>query len=137
MIRCEEIFVDRLNELLTETKTTKAKLARHIGTETVVVCRYANGERVPRVTNVVQIAEYFNVTVDYLLGVSDLRNFKKETDKLRNDSDNLLNELARIHKENRGMKHRINILEKQLEIMTLSFGGNLNERRTEEERDSR
>ena len=25
MIRCEEIFVDRLNELLTETKTTKAK----------------------------------------------------------------------------------------------------------------
>jgi peptidoglycan hydrolase CwlO-like protein len=56
-----------------------------------------------------------------------LRNFKKETDKLRNDSDTLLNELARMHKENRELKHRISILEKQIEIMTLSFGGKANE----------
>lgn len=127
MIRCEEIFVERLNELLAETKTTKAKLARYLRASTTAVCRYANGERIPLVTNVAQIAEYFNVTVDYLLGVSDLRDFKKETDKLRIDSDNLLRELARIHKENRALKHRINLLEKQLEIMTISFGGNLNE----------
>ncbi len=37
-------------------------------------CRYESGEREPTVSVLVRIADFYNVTTDYLLGRSDEKN---------------------------------------------------------------
>lgn len=66
------MFSERMKYLLHETKTSKAKLARSIGLPTTI-CRYADGKRSPQISILVKMANYFNVSTDYLLGLEQLK----------------------------------------------------------------
>ena len=66
-----EKFSYRLNALLEEHNMTQTQLAKMIGTSNVTICRYLTCERIPRLDVVTKIASVFNVSLDYLLGLSD------------------------------------------------------------------
>ena len=66
-------FVKRLLELLDENDITQIELAKRIGITNVTISRYIGGERKPRIEIVVKMAEFFHVSTDYLLGLSDVR----------------------------------------------------------------
>ena len=66
-----EKFSYRLTVLLDENNMTQTQLAKKIGTSNVTICRYLTCERIPRLDVVTKIASVFNVSLDYLLGLSD------------------------------------------------------------------
>lgn len=62
---------DRLKDLREEMHVTQEDLAGRLGISEIQVYRYEKGTAEPRADVVVKFAEFFNVSTDYLLGVSD------------------------------------------------------------------
>ncbi len=71
-----EKFSYRLTVLLDENNMTQTQLAKQIGTSNVTICRYLTCERIPRLDVVTKIANVFNVSLDYLLGLSEDKSIK-------------------------------------------------------------
>lgn len=66
-----DIFTVRLNTLIKENKITKYKLAKDIKCSKQSVCNWCDGVSEPKITYLKIIAEYFDVSSDYLIGLSD------------------------------------------------------------------
>lgn len=67
------IFTERLKELKEQSGKTQLEIAKAIGITPQAFSYYMNG-RQPPFEILIKIAKYFNVTTDYLLGLSDFRN---------------------------------------------------------------
>lgn len=57
----------RLNELRKSKGISQLKLALALNTNQNTISRYETGEREPDINTLIQIADYFNVSIDYLL----------------------------------------------------------------------
>ncbi len=66
-----EIFVERLNKLLKENGVSKYRLAKDIGVSKQAVLWWCDGINEPKISYLKKIAEYFEVTADYLIGLED------------------------------------------------------------------
>ena len=64
-------FAERLLELRSERNISQAKLAKELGVSFSVVCYWETDRSEPTAPNIVKIADYFNVSADYLLGRTD------------------------------------------------------------------
>lgn len=62
---------NRIAELRKETGLSQRALARHLATSQANVSRWEQGITEPSVIECWKIAEYFNVSIDYLCGKSD------------------------------------------------------------------
>ena len=69
--------MNRLKQLREERKLTLRELAEKIHIDKSSLSRFENGEREPRTSVIVDIANFFNVSLDYLLGQSEIRNPEK------------------------------------------------------------
>lgn len=58
----------RLKELRESKGLTQKEVAEIIGYSEISYGRYENGKREPDISTLCKLAEYFNVTVDYLIG---------------------------------------------------------------------
>ncbi len=63
-----KIFQDRLLELRKQYELTQNQMAQKLGITQPAYIRYENGTAEPTQTMLVQIADIFDVSVDYLLG---------------------------------------------------------------------
>ena len=61
----------RLKELRKNRKISQIKLSMDLSLSQNSISRYENGEREADYDTLVAIADYFNVSVDYLLGRTD------------------------------------------------------------------
>ena len=66
-----DIFTERLNKLIKDSKTTKYKVAKELGCSKQSVCNWCNGTSEPTITYLRKLAILFNESADYLLGLSD------------------------------------------------------------------
>ena len=66
-----EKFSERLKELRTEKGITQDMLAQATGLSQSALANWENGKRSPTATAIITLAKYFNVTTDYLLGMTD------------------------------------------------------------------
>lgn len=64
-------FSENLNILLKNNNISQNKLAKILNNSQQSISRYVNGVTEPDIHNLIKIANYFNVTTDYLLGLSD------------------------------------------------------------------
>ena len=64
-------FCERLAKLKESRNLMQKDIAAGIGVPLRTYQRYEYGERVPSITVLVALADYFDVTADYLLGRSD------------------------------------------------------------------
>lgn len=62
------VFTDRLAEMLERRGMTQRELADKIDKTEVSVSRYISGQRVPKATVLLKIAQALNVQADYLIG---------------------------------------------------------------------
>lgn len=62
---------DRLKELREEAHLTQEELSLQLSISEPQIWRYENGESSPKADVLVRLSAFFNVSVDYLLGVSD------------------------------------------------------------------
>lgn len=61
----------RLKELRRAKKISQLKLAIDLNTNQNTISRYETGEREPGITELIRIADYFNVSLDYLMERTD------------------------------------------------------------------
>ena len=61
------VFV-RLKELRKKKGISQLRLATDLNTTQNTISRYETGEREPGIDELIKIADYFNVSVDYLIG---------------------------------------------------------------------
>lgn len=64
-------FNERMKEIRKEKNITLEDLAKVLNTTKSTLSRYENNLRVPNADFIKQLAEYFNVSIDYLLGNTD------------------------------------------------------------------
>ena len=65
-----EIFCKRLKELRTEHEFTQKTLAEKLNTTNSAVCDWEKGRTQPDLQMLTKIANLFEVSVDYLLGLT-------------------------------------------------------------------
>ena len=58
----------RLKELRKSRGISQLRLATQLHTTQNTISRYETGEREPGIDELIKIADYFNVSVDYLIG---------------------------------------------------------------------
>ncbi|WPX08232.1 helix-turn-helix domain-containing protein [Anaerocellum danielii] len=72
------MFPYRLKELREEKGLTQEELALMLGLKRQSISNYENGGRQPDYNTLIKIADFFGVTVDYLIGHSDFRTREEE-----------------------------------------------------------
>ena len=63
-----------IKELRQKNNITQSQLADILNVSPSSITMYENGRRLPDITTIIHIAKYFNVSVDYLIGNSDIPN---------------------------------------------------------------
>lgn len=61
----------RLKEIRKSKGISQLKLALEMNTNQNTISRYETGEREPSISELIKIADYFNVSIDYLLERTD------------------------------------------------------------------
>ena len=67
----------RLKEIRKSRGLSQLKLAIDLSTTQNTISRYETGEREPGITELIKIADYFNVSIDYLLERTNNPNVQK------------------------------------------------------------
>ena len=67
----------KIKELREQKKISQVKLAMDLGLNQNSVSRYENGERQADYDTLIRLADYFDVSIDYLLGRTDNKNVYK------------------------------------------------------------
>lgn len=65
--------MNRLRELRLEHKERQIDLSVGVGIDTQDISRYERGVTVPGLKRLIILADYYNVSIDYLVGRSDVR----------------------------------------------------------------
>jgi transcriptional regulator with XRE-family HTH domain len=84
------MFSKRLKELRKFNKMTQTDLAEKLGVVKSTIAGYEKGFRRPKLESLNQIAEVFNVSTDYLLGLTDDKTPKepsKDISRILNEPD--------------------------------------------------
>lgn len=66
--------IDRILELLEQKGVSGSKMSRDLGFSNAVFYQWKNRQQNPSADKVAKMADYFGVSVDYLLGKTDKKN---------------------------------------------------------------
>lgn len=67
----KDVFCQRLKELRTKNKLTLEQLGKEIGVAKQTVGHWETGYNIPPLEITIALADYFDVSLDYLVGRSD------------------------------------------------------------------
>lgn len=88
-------FAERIKELRTSKGYTHKQLADYLGIAESTVSMWEIGKRSPTTKRLYKIADFFNVTVDYLTGKTDTyRPFKRANVQYQNDIAELMSDFG-------------------------------------------
>lgn len=69
--RVMKILSERLMELRKERGLSQATVAKDLGVSLGIICYWETNKSDPTARNIAKISRYFNVSADYLLGLSN------------------------------------------------------------------
>ena len=93
-------FCEVLKKLRISRGVTQSELAKVLGVSPSTVGMYENGQREPNFEIEEKIADYFNVTLDYLRGKTE----KNTSDDAKTAVDMMLNgKIASLNQKNQGL----------------------------------
>lgn len=87
----------RLKELRTQRKMNMRQTALALGIPYTTYISYEKGDREPNSEMLINLADFFNCSVDYLIGRSDCRVDEKVLDKVNCIDNNLLEKYGNIY----------------------------------------
>lgn len=67
----------KFKKLRKQKKITQRKMAMDLNMSQNTISRYENGEREPSFAELIKIADYFDVSIDYILDRTDNPNINK------------------------------------------------------------
>ena len=65
------VFSERLKDLRIEKGLTQIELAKNLGVSKGVISLWENSLREPGMYSLIQIARFFDVSIDYLVGLAN------------------------------------------------------------------
>lgn len=68
----EVLIIQRINELLKSEGLNQSKLANGIGVNQSTICNWLNGKKEPSIESLWKLADFFDVSVDYLIGRKEI-----------------------------------------------------------------
>jgi len=71
-----DILIDRIIELRNRNGLSQKAVADAIAVQHVAYQRYEYGMREPKLSSIKALAQFYNVSTDYLLGLDDIPNRK-------------------------------------------------------------
>lgn len=71
------MFFVNLKKLRKEHGISQIKLALDLNTSQNTISRYETGDREPGIAELIKLAEYFDVSIDYLVGRTENPKFNK------------------------------------------------------------
>ena len=83
-VRGNEMIKDRLKELRKEKKLTQSQLAKKLEVNQSTIAGIEIGRREPSNELMIKLSNFFNVSLDYLNGLSDSKNEDKEENLVKN-----------------------------------------------------
>lgn len=92
------VFPERFKKLREEKKWTQEEVAKMLGTSRSTVGDYEIGRKMPKYDRLKQIADLFGVSVDFLIGRSDI---KEPADELKRELQSKVPDLMTIAKYKR------------------------------------
>ena len=72
-----DVMKNRLKELRKNSGYTQIALQMKTGIEQALLSKYENGERIPPTETLVRLADFFNVSIDYILCRTDKQEVNK------------------------------------------------------------
>ena len=87
------IFCERLKELRLKSEMTQDELAKKINISTSTISFYESGAREPNLSTLISLAKIFNVSTDYLLGLTDISLSEDEMKVFIDEILKIMNEL--------------------------------------------
>lgn len=67
----KNVFCERLKELRIEKAVGQVELAKNINVSKGIISLWENGFREPKLSNLIALAQYFEVSIDYLVGLEN------------------------------------------------------------------
>ena len=92
----------RIKELRIQRNLLQKDVAEILNCSTPVYCRYEKGEREPPFVSIQKLAEFYGVTVDYLMGADTVEAPAQPTPP-QQKQDPILAALAKLNPENRAL----------------------------------
>ena len=93
----------RIKDLRTDKEKTQQEVADYLNIERKTYLRYEKGEHEIRINIIVKLAEYYNVSIDYILGLTDKEKPFKSNDTLTKEEQKVL----RAYKKDQDIKEAI------------------------------
>ncbi len=109
-----EKFNYRLIVLMEDFNMNQTDLSKKIGISNVTISRYLSGDRIPRLDVITKIAAIFNVSIDYLLGISDAKKSNKKTNNPNVDIALIAKQLFGLEGNSHLSKNQIELIKKLL-----------------------
>jgi transcriptional regulator with XRE-family HTH domain len=67
----ENVFCERLKELRIEKAVGQVELAKELRVSKGIISLWENGLREPKLSNLIALATFFGVSIDYLVGLEN------------------------------------------------------------------
>ena len=90
---------DRLKELREEFRVSRKELAKYLGQSYQSIAKYEAGTRKPDYNTLLRIANYFNVSIEYLLGETDDRRIRKNADEIKQRMEDYFYRILQLPEE--------------------------------------
>lgn len=117
-------FTTRFNELLGTERGASLRLSKAIGASSGLITAWKNGEKRPALDYIIMLAEYFDVTTDYLLCLSKERK-NAPYPELTEDEREMLELFQKIpYKDQQRLIGRLQQVVSPLSAFDLSGGAN-------------
>lgn len=118
------MFKIRLKELRKEMKINQEELADIIGKSRSSVANYETGDVVPDLDTLIVIADYFDCTLDYLVGRSDIYI------KVKTEIDIAITTIMDINQFLRDVHYKLLDVSKEMQYQRFRKSSNLKEGKT-------
>ena len=90
-----------LKKLREKKKLSQIALSMKIGVSQEIISQYELGTTLPTVTNLIKLADYFNCSLEYLLGMTNNPNRISDLNKSDLEKNTLFEKYSFLNKENK------------------------------------
>ena len=89
-------YIKRIRDLREDNDKTQTEIAEYLGTSQTMYARYERGANELPIRHLLALCKYYNVSADYLLCISDV---KQRADNISNNERKLLNTLRSLPRD--------------------------------------
>lgn len=86
----------KIKQLRQEKNNTQRDIANLTGYRQTLVSKWENNEREPDITTLIRLAEYFNVSIDYLVGREEVKEKNNILESIPESRKHLVNEILSL-----------------------------------------